>query len=206
MIVSLDPSNPALSIAGAVGGEAEVALNGEQNGPHRHHVSPAEALETASSGAHQHETMEVAITTSEGGAHAHTYDGYRDQSGAGRTPEMIIDDGRTNAALTRSTNTDGAHSHTFTMPSISTKAGDGAHRHIFDLPEHDTDEAGAGKPHNNMPPYIVAHVWTRINSDAPEEGTGSLPFPADPTLLVDRVTGETRKLVVDDSVLGTISA
>jgi hypothetical protein len=52
-----------------------------------------------------------------------------------------------------------------------------------------------------MGPFIVVNMWTRVLSDTPEN-FGPLPFPADPTLLVDGVTGEVRRLVVNDGILG----
>lgn len=200
-IVSLDPSNPALAYVDMEGGEAEHALTEEELAKHVH-VVPA-VTGTAEGGGHTHPVKVPKFSTMEAGEHLHEMVGYQNDDGASRTPELIIDDGRRTGVVRRNTEKAGKHSHEVEIAEFNSGENTNTEYHL-DIPEQNTREAGEGKPHNNMPPYIVVHVWTRILSDAPEEGVGTLPFPADPTLLVDRVTGETRRLVVDDAVIGTV--
>jgi|GEM_PF-6632056 len=195
MIISLDPDNEALATVDATGGEATHTLTPAEMPEHDHVML---AHETNTDGAHGHTIGPISGQTTSAGEHTHTV-AVRNQSSAGN---QGINTGDNAGNVNRETSSSGAHSHTINIPAFET-AANGPHRHS--VPEMNTQTSGQGEPHNNMPPYIVVNVWTRINSDAPEEGVGTLPFPADPTLFVDRVTGETRKLVVDDTVVGTVS-
>ncbi|HWL54274.1 MAG TPA: hypothetical protein VNQ90_17675 [Chthoniobacteraceae bacterium] len=212
MMVSLDPSNPTLSQVGATGGAAVHSLTLEE-GPAHQHVVPAFSGQ-AQGGGHTHTVPGQTVQTSSSGGHTHPITGYEESASANRpTNQIIIDDDYAQSpTTTRNTGEAGAHVHSVTIASVTTGTSSSA-AYNLSIPEQNTRSAGQGKPHNNMPPYIVVHVWTRVNNDAPEDvddgsggGVGSLPFPGDPTLFVDRVTGETRRLVVDDSVLGTIPA
>lgn len=194
MIVSLDPGNEALSVVGATGGEATHTLTEAEMPEHDHPVLE----QTITGGTHKHTIAPPATETGSAGAHTHTV-ATQGNSGFGGGG---IATGDNSANSTRETSEAEAHTHTVEITPFETESG-GDHSHT--VPEQNTQAVGGGAAHNNMPPYIVVNVWTRINSDAPEEGVGTLPFPADPTLLVDRVTGATRKIVVDDTVIGTVS-
>ena len=119
---------------GATGGANTVTL-AEANLPaHTHTVSGTTGLV---SNDHTHSG-----TTSTDPGHTHTYEGVGTFSGTGALSET-----RGGPASSASTNTGGAHAHTFTTGGVSAN-----HTHTFSAT---SSSIGSGTAHENLPPYYA---------------------------------------------------
>lgn len=139
---------------GASGGSETVALTTAQmpshthTGPsHTHSVSGTTGTESAD------HTHSVSGSTGSSGAHTHTVtDAYIPNSGDGTTGGGSISQNQ--ATTTRTTSSNGAHTHSFSTTSGGRSA---THTHSFSVTTGssgtgNTGSSGSGNAHSNMPP------------------------------------------------------
>lgn len=152
---------------GATGGSASVTLTTAQMPSHSHggsaysaggHGHGAGTLSASSAGSHQHSSGTLSTNTT--GAHTH---GYKDYSFSDSTPYAVESGtqlGYDIRELSRTTESNGAHSHTISGSVAS--AGDHSHTisgSIASAGDHShslsINSAGGGGAHENRPPYYA---------------------------------------------------
>ena len=128
-------------------GGASPATTGGISANHTHSI-PALSGTAASAGKHTHTILANGLDGAGGGA--------KGWSGKGHTSRYIT------------TTSNGAHTHTVSIPASKLNNGDAAnahshtmsHTHTMGNHTH-TITAQGGTAHNNMPPYIAKYCWER---------------------------------------------
>lgn len=98
------------------------------------------ALTVSEMPSHSHSTTATTVTSTSNGAHKHELNFSRDATHSGNGQRIVSTGGESSSAFV---NSNGAHTHSVTIPSLS------------------TNSKGSDSAHENMPPYITCYMWKR---------------------------------------------